>query len=151
MRVCGLQVFRRTTIHHAPGTAASAQTRPDPSHEIMAKNGKAANYLQAERNEATNSLQQESDDRQQQNSKLTTNLRKMNVMIKAPPSHWMTAREQERDIALLSCICARASKKTLVCEMAAARCGPTATRAPLVGSRGEQLHLASGYVGTCGN
>ena len=33
--------------------------RQDPSHETMANNGKTANHLQAERNEATYTLQQE--------------------------------------------------------------------------------------------
>ena len=46
------------TTHQEP-RQVHKRGRQDPSHEMMPNNGKTANHLQAERNEATNSLQQE--------------------------------------------------------------------------------------------
>ena len=46
------------TTHQEP-RQVHKRGRQDPSHETMPNSGKTANHLQAERHEATNSLQQE--------------------------------------------------------------------------------------------
>ena len=50
-------VAQLLTTHQEP--QVHKRGRQNPSHETMPNNGKTANHLQAERNEATNSLQQE--------------------------------------------------------------------------------------------